>query len=315
LVFDATKGLIAGVAAAALAVVASPAAAAETPRAPSYAPLSSFAPSAYDGRADVNAWGCWNCGRGGGWRRGGWGRGGGGWRRRGPSAGEVLAGVAIVGGIAAIAAASSNNRRNRTRDVVVVDRDRPPVNQRDFDRRAVTGSQRSGGIDVAVDRCLARVQRDLRVDSVEVAERTAQGWMVGGVLFDGSDFQCRIDNDGRDINVDYFGMGARSGGLSPASSAPAGNQWSASRYADARRGMAPAQPNIGTGIDWGDAPLAQADLSAQSSAPPPMARAGNAIDGDLQPLVPLTAQRLPSYPGGPVEGEELPPVVERPGIP
>ncbi len=307
MVFDATKGLMVGAAAAALAFAASPAAAAELPRAPSYAPLSSFAPSAYDARADVNAWGGW----GGGWRRGGWGRGGwgGGWRRRGPSAGEVLAGVAIVGGIAAIAAASNNNRRNRTRDVVVIDRDRPPVNQRDFDRRDVTGSQRSGGIDVAVDRCLARVQRDVRVDSVEVAERTAQGWIVGGVLFDGSDFQCRIDNDGRNINVDYFGMGGRSGGLSPASATPVGNQWSASRYADARRGVAPAEPNIGTGIDWGDAPPAGAASSAS------MARAGNDIDGDLQPLVPPTAQRLPSYPGGPVEGEELPPVVERPGIP
>lgn len=311
--FDTTKGLMAGAAAATLVVVASPAAAVEAPRGLAYAPLTSFAPSAYDARADVNAWGCWNCGWGGGWRRGGWGRGG--WGRRGPSAGEVLAGVAIVGGIAAIAAASNNNRRNRTRDVVVDDRDRPPVNQRDFDRRDVTGSQRSGGIDVAVDRCLARVQRDVRVDSVEVAERTAQGWIVGGVLFDGSDFQCRIDNDGRNINVDYFGMGARSSGFSPASSAPAGNQWSASRYADARRGIAPARPNIGTGIDRGDAPRAQADLSAGGSARPPMARAGNDIDGDLQPLVPLTAQRLPSYPGGPVEGEELPPVVERPGIP
>jgi hypothetical protein len=37
--------------------------------------------------------------------------------------------------------------------------------------------------------------------------------------------------------------------------------------------------------------------------------------GNEQPLVPLTTDRLPAYPGGPIDGVKLPPVAERPGVP
>jgi hypothetical protein len=299
-----THGLWAGLTAA-VAVMASPAAAAQLPRseapplAASISQFSQFPSSRFDVQSDLNEWGCWGCGWGGGWRGGGWR--GGGWRRRGPSAGEVLAGVAIVGGIAAIAAAASNNRRNR--DVVIVDRDRPrDWERRDErvrydDRRPNPRSGGAGGLDAAVNQCLATVERDVRVNDVETVQRTAQGWLVAGSLFNGSGFECRIGNDGRIEAIDY-GVG---GGFGAAT----GTQWDDARYADARRSMDPSLPDRGGAMMAVDPSAVQAD---------PAALATLAANG-AEPLVPLTAARLPAYPGGPVEGEELPPVVERPGIP
>jgi hypothetical protein len=319
-----TYGIRAGLTGAAAAVfMASPAASAELAR--SNAPLTASAPSlspfssSYDPLGEVNEWGCWGC-WGGGWG-GGWH--GGGWRRRGPSAGEVLAGAAIVGGIVAIAAsANNNNRRNRTRDVVIVERDRFPDDNRNFDERDLdrrnferregarpprvggAGMARSGanGINAAIDQCLARVQRDVRIDTVDVVERTPQGWLVAGALFNGSGFECRIGNDGRIEGVDYGGLG---GGLGAAN----GTQWDDARYADARRSLGSSAPE--RAMAQGSAFIPADPNSAVDSD---MASSRLATNGE-QPLVPLTATRLPAYPGGPVEGEELPPVVERPGIP
>lgn len=313
-----TFGIRAGLAgAAAAALMASPAAAADlrlgdAPPAPATATFSAFSTfpaSGYDARGEVNEWGCWGC-WGGGWG-GGWH--GGGWRRRGPSAGEVLAGAAIIGGIVAIAASAENNRRNRVRDVVIVERDRWQDDRRNFDERDLdrrnferreaarppriggAGMARSGtnGLDAAVDQCLARMERDVRVESVDLVERNPQGWLVAGSLFNGSGFQCRIGNDGRIDAIDY-GAG---GGLGAAG----GSQWDDARYADARRSL-------------GSAPAGRGMTTIDPNA---------AVDGDLleqgdngaQPLVPLTAERLPAYPGGPIEGEELPPVTQRRGIP
>lgn len=301
--------------AAATALVAGPAGAAELPRldvvgAPMLAPMlaTPFDTSRFDPSAEQAEWGCWGCGWGWG---GGWG---GGWRRRGPSAGEVLAGVAIIGGVAAIAAtAANNNRRNRTRDVIIVERDRLPDDRRNFDERDLdrrnyerreaarpprmggAGMPRSGtsGLEAAVRQCVDRVGRDVRVDSVDSVERTPQGWLVGGVLFNGSDFACRIGNDGRIDSVDYgAGFGAGPGSSSS-------GQWDDTRYAAARRSAAPSRPDPAGGIE-----MMQSAASAQPLA------------GDEEtPLVPLSTERLPAYPGGPVEGEEPAPLVERPGIP
>lgn len=302
---DTTHGVWAGLAAA-FALMASPATASQAPRS-SAAPLatlafsfSQFPASSYDAGADINQWGCWGCGWGGGWR-------GGGWRRRGPSAGDVLAGVAIVGGIAAIASAASNNRRNR--DVVVVDRDRPRDWNRDpnrrndraplDDRRTNPRSSGASGLDSAVNQCLATVERDVRVNDVEVVQRTAQGWLVAGSLFNGSGFECRIGNDGRIEGIDFGAAGALGGAT--------GSQWADTRYADARRSAGPSQLMTGANAFQ---PVDPTDFTV-SNAP-----AGTALAGtDEQPLVPLTAERLPTYPGGPVEGEDPPPVVQRKGIP
>ena len=122
------------------------------------------------------------------WRRCGW-RGC--WRghRRGIRGGDVLAGVLVLGGIAAIASAASNNNRRRDRDVVVVERERVR-NDRDYDyrpenRRTNRSTTGGSGIDNAVSQCLNEIERDVRVDSVDGASRIAQGWVVTGTLFNG----------------------------------------------------------------------------------------------------------------------------------
>lgn len=301
--------------AAATALAASPAVAAEVPRADTVRlglPHTAFGASAYDAGLEQSQWGCWGCGWGGGWYGGGWG---GGWRRRGPSAGEVLAGVAIVGGIAAIAANANNNRRNRTRDVVIIERDRDFNDPRDFDDRDLdrrnydrregsrpprmggAGTPRSGtgGLEAAARQCASHVSRDVRVESVDTVERTAQGWLVGGALFNGTQFECRIGNDGRIQGVDYGAAFIGGAGAGAAS----GGQWDDTRYAAARRSALPSQPDPNGGIQM-----------MQSGAPAPAFE-----DGNERPLVPLEAQRLPAYPGGPIDDEEPVPLVQRPGIP
>lgn len=304
--------IFAGVVAAA-AIAAAPASAAELPAFETSRSVP-FAASALNTRGEVAQWGGWGGWGGwdGGWG-GGWGGGwrGRGWRRRGPSAGEVLAGVAILGGIVAIASAASNNRRNR--DVVVVDRDRPQdwnrprdgdwerdqrnPQWRGDDRRSNPRASGAGGLDSAVSQCLGAIERDVRVDEVQAVQRTAQGWLVGGTLFNGSGFQCRIGNDGRIENIDYgagAGLGAASG--APGAAPAAGGQWDDDRYAAARLAAAPAQPDPEGGI---------------TMFTPPASAAANGA----QPLVPLNAARLPTYPGGPVAGEAPVPLVQRPGIP
>ncbi|MEE4201834.1 hypothetical protein [Erythrobacter sp.] len=250
-------------------------------------PGGGFSSSSYDAKADTANWrGRWGWRRG--WGRGGWGRGWrGGWRRhRGIRGGDILAGAIILGGIAAVASAANNRRRDR--DVVIVERDR--VRDRDYDyrpeRRNTRRSTDSGsGIDNAVSRCLNEIERDVRVDSVDGASRVARGWIVTGTLFNGEGFACEIDNSGRvsDINYTGFAEAAPSGAFASAERAPAGNQWSADRYASARASMESA-PYDG--------------LAAPDAAP-------GAIDGDLAHADDASAEPLPAYPGGPLPGEEF----------
>lgn len=129
------------------------------------------------------------------------------WRYRGRhhhhgiDAGDVLAGVLIIGGIAAIANAASNSerdRRYRERDVRYRDDYR-------YDRRTPRRTNSGRGIDSAVDMCLAEIERDVRVDSVDSVDRTGEGWRVTGTIFNGDRFTCRIGEDGRIDNVDFGG--------------------------------------------------------------------------------------------------------------
>lgn len=230
-----------------------------------------------------------------GFRRG-WGRGwrgrGRGWRgRRGVRGGDILAGVLVLGGIAAVASAANNNRRRdryRDRDVVVVERDR--VRDRDYDYRPEnrnqntrntsrstsrsTGRSTSGGsgIDNAVSMCLNEIEQNIRVDAVDGASRVGSGWIVTGSLFDGSGFSCQIDNSGQISGVDYGRGGAVSSlsngeqlALAEGRSARAEGQLSDDRYANARAQVGGStRPDLA--IDPGDT-------------------------------------RLPDYPGGPLPGE------------
>lgn len=239
--------------------------------------LSEFDASRFDPASTTADWRC----RGWGCRHRGYHRG---WRRNRVDAGDVLIGAAIIGGIAAIA--SSNNRQNRDRDVVVVERDNDwrDNNRRFDDRRNPRSNTGASGLDSAVDQCLTRIERDVRVESVDNVERTGRGWLVSGSLFNGSAFECRIGNDGRIEGVD-FGGGSDWGGASLDPAAPrADGQWSDDRYADARLAVGGiAQPD-GRGID------AQAPVA-------------------------VSAARLPAYPGGPVPGEEIPEALPETGEP
>ena len=256
-------------------LIAAPASAASLPATGLGAPAAAVDHSRFD---PLSATADWRCR---GWGCRGWGRRG--WRRNRVDAGDVLIGAAIIGGIAAIA--SANNRRERDRDVVVVERDRDwrDDTRRYDDRRTVRSSTGSSGLDSAVDQCLTRIERDVRVDTVDNVERTGRGWLVSGALFNGSPFQCRIGNDGRIEGVDFGGgdWGAASGAAMPAR---ADGQWSDGRYASARA-------SVGGSV--------RPDM-AVSEANMQVARAPDAVPG----------MAMPAYPGGPIPGEEIPETID-----
>ena len=188
-----------------------------------------------------------------------------GWRRHrhrdGIDAGDVLAGVLIVGGIAAIASAASNSQRNRDyRD----DRYRndyryrsgdDSYRYRQGDNRYTSGS----GIDNAVNMCVGAIERDVRVDTVDSVDRDASGWLVTGTIYNGDGFSCRIDGSGR---VDGISFGR--GSPAPYSGASSDRQWDDEQYRQA----------------W-----ARVDAGGRAPAPyaegPQPAYPGGPIDGDL----------------------------------
>lgn len=257
----------------------SPAAAATMPETGPVSLSAAFDHSRFDPASASADWRCrgWRCGWG--HRRG--------WRRNRVDAGDVLLGAAIIGGIAAIA--SANNNRARDRDVVVVERDvrDRDWDQRDFrrndDRRAAPRGTGASGLDNAVNMCLDRIERDVRVDTVDNVERTGAGWQVSGVLFNGAPFQCRIGNSGQIDGIDYGGGFA----VAPAASdAPrADGQWDDQRYANARVALG--------GTVRPDLAVSEAVIPAAEVSPPQAA---------------TTA--MPAYPGGPIPGEEIPETID-----
>ena len=215
-------------------------------------------------------------------------------------AGEVIAGVAILGTIAAIASASRQDRY----------RDRYDPRYRDRDYRIDRGARYergerydSRGIDRAVDMCVDAVERDRdNVNAVDNAARAADGWRVSGTLENGGGWSCWIDNSGRirdiDMNAgrggDYsagYGTGYdddpysddRYGAVDPE---PAGDQWSEQAYARARATTRTPADGGYTYRDRGDGAYAGSDYGDEG--------------GDY--MAGTGAQ--PAYPGGPLPGEE-----------
>lgn len=266
-------------------IFAAPAAAAQVAPSPISlgAPSAAFDHSRFDTETTMAEWHCR--------RHCGWGRRG--WRRNRVDAGDVLIGAAIIGGIAAIA--SSNNRRQRERDVVIVDRNVPNPDWRNDDRRyddrrddrrAAPRGTGASGLDNAVNQCLDRIERDVRVDTVDNVERTGAGWVVSGALFNGSPFQCRIGNSGQIDYIDYGGGLSDIGfsGGADAVAPRADGQWSDQRYANAR--------------------LAMGGAGQPDSAAPAMTRLAE------QATPASGADRMPAYPGGPIPGEEIPETID-----
>lgn len=118
-------------------------------------------------------------------------------RHRGIDGGDVLAGVLILGGIAAIASAAKGSG---DRDVRRDRRYREPYRG---DYRYNDGR----GIDRAVSMCVREIERNVRVETVDNVNRSSAGWNVTGSLYNGQGFSCSIGEDGRIEAIDY-GNGA-----------------------------------------------------------------------------------------------------------
>ena len=153
-------------------------------------------------------------------------------------AGDVVAGVVLLGAIAAIAGAAKKNR----------DRDRyeelppPPEAGDDYGYRTPGAYERNDGrgIDRAVDMCVGEVERGQdRVETVDGANRTGEGWTVSGALEGGAGFTCRIDNMGRIRAID---IGGERAAFEPADN----NQYADDVYAHAReaQGGTYAEPGV-----------------------------------------------------------------------
>ncbi len=194
------------------------------------------------------------------------------WRHRNRvDAGDVIAGVLILGGIAAIASAASNSDDRRSRPQT----DRRG-DYRDRDSRARTDYRRSNsgeGLDRAVDMCLAEIERDVRVDEVSNVARDRDGWVVSGRIYNGDGFNCRIDNQGQISEVTYSGQQATYSGNAD------DNQWSDEDYAQARlrTGGVPYQGSENVDYPQADARDDRPDYDDNARPAYP----GGPVDGDL----------------------------------
>ena len=140
----------------------------------------------------------------------GWGGGWGGQYRHHDrvDGGDILAGILIIGGIAAIASAANKASKQRPdqgdyREPLPRQRDEAPRYGRDDDRP----EWREGtGIDGAINRCIDEVNRGkTRVGEVDSVNRDADGWRIAGTTTGNGNFSCMIDRDGRIRNVNIDG--------------------------------------------------------------------------------------------------------------
>ena len=166
------------------------------------------------------------------------------WRRHrdrdGIDAGDVLAGVLILGTIAAVAGAAKRNRAA----------ERPAPYPAEPYRYRQGGYDSDGrGLDRAVDMCVDEIERGPdRVGEVDGANRTGEGWSVSGALEDGAGFTCRIDNAGRIRGIDIGGARAD---YEPA----ADNQYSDDVYARARIEQGSDEPGVAPADGGDDRPV------------------------------------------------------------
>lgn len=146
------------------------------------------------------------------WGGGNWGGGnwGGHYRHHDRvDAGDIFAGILILGGIAAIASAASKSKKERIEqpDARYPEQNRDSArgyeNPNDDDRPDWSESR---GINGAIERCSSEVERgDGRIESVDSVNRDGAGWRVAGRMAGGKDFSCSIDGEGRIRNVSLDG--------------------------------------------------------------------------------------------------------------
>ena len=132
--------------------------------------------------------------------------------RDGIDGGDILAGILVIGGIAAIASAASKNNRDRRYE----DRDYRSENQRYDDRRSDSrddsrSDRGTGAMESAISVCSNAAERqagrDARVSAIESVARDGEGWRVEGELSnsDQRTFLCGA-TDGR-VDFVQFGDG------------------------------------------------------------------------------------------------------------
>ena len=114
--------------------------------------------------------------------------------------GDVLAGILVIGGIAAIASAASENKDRRR------DRREYPQNDRPYDYRDEGRDRDFGGrdpgngrgaMDRAVDACAAEAARTGQIDEIFDVEKLDGEWRVKGDYRTGREFTCTVDANGR----------------------------------------------------------------------------------------------------------------------
>lgn len=154
-------------------------------------------------------------------------------RDDGVDAGDVLAGVLVLGGILAIADAVYGD-----------DDDRQPVRY-----------ERQDSIESAVANCRYEAGDGARVENVR---RDGSGWTAEGVFAGGEAFFCRTDADGRVVEIDYadgygsYGQSGQVGGYGDPTygdTAYEDRQYDDATYYEARRrlGNAPVQDGYAAG--------------------------------------------------------------------
>lgn len=145
------------------------------------------------------------------------------YRGGGIDGGDLLAGLLVVGGVAAIATAVSKDKADK-RDAQPEPYRYPDGGQSDDDAGygapAYPGGPVAGGdyagepagagsLGGAVDACTAELERgDKHVGSVGSARRMGERYSVEGRLQDGRPFACSVDDGGhiRSVAVDGHGM-------------------------------------------------------------------------------------------------------------
>lgn len=142
--------------------------------------------------------------------------------RRGIDGGDVVAGILILGGIAAIASAASKSKRDRRyEDRDVRDRDYRTNDRRNDDRRYDDrrpdnrgddqSSRGTGSMDLAINACsnAAEVQagNNARVSEIRAVARDGAGWRVEGDLTGGQESSFLCGATGSRVDYVQFGSG------------------------------------------------------------------------------------------------------------
>lgn len=143
----------------------------------------------------------------------GWGGGWGGryhHRDRGIDGGDILAGILIIGGIAAIASAASKSSKDSRKNDEYRYPDQTPQNDRSAgygqDNRPEWQENAGSAMNTAINRCMDEIDRgQTGVDAVDSVNREGEGWRVQGRVNGGSNFTCAIDGEGRIRQVSIDG--------------------------------------------------------------------------------------------------------------